>query len=323
MSRCTVQRMALRCSWHSSRITTSITTVRSSASPSSTTTSWHLPDAVHDKCKSTDFKTLEFPPKYTSLFHPPRDGDGPYIGEGETTVEEEGEEEEDAEESVDDSEKAKKIIVKCREKIEKHPDGAAILHRLVSKIRKLKLGLEEQAKLLRNSIPRRRTTSSTLRRHHLRSTRRSVAATPNWEKRRCTRRSVRTVPKHSWMTLRRSTGRQNSWTIPTSNRQWSSFLPTTSRTILLPLESSGQTQYGGERHLRRVRILLLLQVRDGAQSRSQQALGGMDGDGRSRHLLLGKPSMVGTRVSRAARPRSLVGVSRSRERLIAAQRRSS
>ena len=47
----------------------------------------------HDKFKSTDFKTLEFPPKYTSLFHPPRDGDGPYTGEGETTVEEEGKEE--------------------------------------------------------------------------------------------------------------------------------------------------------------------------------------------------------------------------------------
>ena len=37
----------------------------------------------HDKFKSTDYKTLEFPPKYTSLFHPPRDGDGPYNGEGE------------------------------------------------------------------------------------------------------------------------------------------------------------------------------------------------------------------------------------------------
>ena len=107
----------------------------------------------HDKFKSTDFKTLEFPPKYTSLFHPPRDGDGPYMGEGETTEEEEGEEEEDEEEGVDDSEKAKKIIIKCREKIEKHPDGAAILHRLDSKIRKLKLGIEEQAKLLRKSIP--------------------------------------------------------------------------------------------------------------------------------------------------------------------------
>ena len=54
---------------------------------------------------------------------------------------------------VDDSEKAKKIIIKCQEKIEKHPDGTTILHRLDSKIRKLKLGIEEQAKLLRKSIP--------------------------------------------------------------------------------------------------------------------------------------------------------------------------
>ena len=46
----------------------------------------------HDKFKSTDFKSLKFPSKYTSLFHPPRDGDGPYTGEAETTVEEEGKE---------------------------------------------------------------------------------------------------------------------------------------------------------------------------------------------------------------------------------------
>ena len=86
----------------------------------------------HDKFKSTDFKTLEFPPKYTSLFHPPRDGDGPYIGEGETTVEEEGDEEEDAEESVDDSEKAKKIIVKCRSRAFRTAGGRYLLTYLSS-----------------------------------------------------------------------------------------------------------------------------------------------------------------------------------------------
>ena len=49
--------------------------------------------------------------------------------------------------------KAKKAIVKCREKIAKHRCGDAILERLDRKITQLKLGIEEQAKLLRKSIP--------------------------------------------------------------------------------------------------------------------------------------------------------------------------
>ena len=104
----------------------------------------------HDKFKSTDFKTLEFPAKYTSLFHPPRDGDGPYTGDGDT-LEDDGLEEDEGEEGEADSEKAKKIIVACREKIEKHPDGAAILERLDSKIRKLKGTLPQPTRACRRS----------------------------------------------------------------------------------------------------------------------------------------------------------------------------
>ena len=36
--------------------------------------------------------------------------------------------EQDGEEGVDDSEKAKKIIIKSQEKIEKHPEGVEILY---------------------------------------------------------------------------------------------------------------------------------------------------------------------------------------------------
>ena len=83
-----------------------------------------------------------------------RDGEGPYLGEAadhDDAVEEEdvgNEEEEDG-----DLAKAKKAIVKCREKIAKHRSGDAILERLDRKITQLKLGIEEQAKLLRKSIP--------------------------------------------------------------------------------------------------------------------------------------------------------------------------
>ena len=108
----------------------------------------------HDKFKGSEFKTLEFPEHYTSLFHAPRDGEGLYLGEAadhDDAVEEEdvgNEEEEDG-----DLAKAKKAIVKCREKIAKHHCGDATLERLDRKITQLKLGIEEQAKLLRKSIP--------------------------------------------------------------------------------------------------------------------------------------------------------------------------
>ena len=136
MSRCTVQRMALRCSWHkdhyihyyrtkfnsfavlnydqlkdrkewwafkdvkrrdSNRGMLSIDLLRTvmqtdHLEPIDITTHGIFRTQFHDKFKSTDLKSLKFPSKYTSLFHPPRDGDGPYTGEAETTVEEEGKE---------------------------------------------------------------------------------------------------------------------------------------------------------------------------------------------------------------------------------------
>ena len=110
----------------------------------------------YDQVSTMEFSSLEYPPKYSLPFHPPRDGKGSYTGEGKS-VEEEDKDEEKTEEEVDvdieneAEEKLKKRILKYREVItEKDP---LVLDRLDKKFSDLKLGLEEQAKLLMKSIP--------------------------------------------------------------------------------------------------------------------------------------------------------------------------
>ena len=109
----------------------------------------------YDQVSTMEFSSLEYPPKYSLPFHPPRDGKGAYTGEGKS--EEEDEDEEKTEEEIDEDieneaeEKLKNRILKYREAItEKDP---SVLDRLDKKFRDLKLGLEEQAKLLAKSIP--------------------------------------------------------------------------------------------------------------------------------------------------------------------------
>ena len=110
----------------------------------------------YDQVSTMEFSSLEYPPKYSIPFHPPRDGKGAYTGEGKSE-EEEDEDAEKTEEEIDEDieneaeEKLKKRILKYREVItEKDP---SVLDRLDKKFGDLKLGLEEQAKLLAKSIP--------------------------------------------------------------------------------------------------------------------------------------------------------------------------
>ena len=110
----------------------------------------------YDQVSTMEFSSLEYPPKYSLPFHPPRDGKGAYTGEGKSAEEEDDYEEKTEEENDEDIEneaedKLKKRILKYREVItEKDP---SVMNRLDKKFRDLKLGLEEQAKLLAKSIP--------------------------------------------------------------------------------------------------------------------------------------------------------------------------
>jgi len=110
----------------------------------------------YDQVSTMEFSSLEYPPKYSLPFHPPRNGKGAFTGEAQVN-EEEGEEEEKTEEELDEiidneaEEQLRKRRVKYREIITEK--DASVLNRLDDKFKELKLGLEEQAKLLAKSIP--------------------------------------------------------------------------------------------------------------------------------------------------------------------------
>ena len=86
----------------------------------------------HDKVKNTQFSTLEYPPKYARPFHAIRDGGSGDLDEDEIT-------------------RLSKRIEKLREVISS--TDSRLMERLDKKIKHLKLGLEEHAKLLSRSIP--------------------------------------------------------------------------------------------------------------------------------------------------------------------------
>ena len=110
----------------------------------------------YDQVSTMEFSSLEYPPKYSLPFHPPRNGKGAFTGQAQMN-EEEGEEEENTEEELDEiidneaEEQLRKRIVKYREIITEK--DASVLDRLDNKFKELKFGLEEQAKLLAKSIP--------------------------------------------------------------------------------------------------------------------------------------------------------------------------
>ena len=107
----------------------------------------------YDQVSTMEFSSLEYPSEYSLPFHPPRDGTGPYIGteEGEEDDEEKTEEEIDEDIEKEKEDKLKKRIARYREAIT--GEDPSILERLDKKFKDLKMGLEEQAKLLSKSIP--------------------------------------------------------------------------------------------------------------------------------------------------------------------------
>lgn len=150
----------------------------------------------HDQVSTMEFPSLDYPPKYSLPFHPPRDGNGAYTGEGKSKDDDDEDEEkteEEIEEEIEneDEEKLKKRILNYRDVIAKK--DPSVLDRLDKKFWDLKLfrcrgcgciwggnaqcrvcedkcgnvepdvlrlgsdvlrlGLEEQAKLLAKSIP--------------------------------------------------------------------------------------------------------------------------------------------------------------------------
>ena len=105
----------------------------------------------YNKVSEQEFSSLEYPEKYSQLYHPPRDGTGAFkqmqLGEKDNgDIAEDDEEEGDA-----DEEKLKRKIMRSRVAIA--GIDPTILTRLDKKFAKLKFGLEEQAKLLSKSIP--------------------------------------------------------------------------------------------------------------------------------------------------------------------------
>ena len=110
----------------------------------------------YDQVSTMEFSSLEYTPKYSLPFHPPRNGTGAYTGEVLDVEDEQNDEEkteEEIEEEIDEEgeEKLKKRILNYREVISnKDP---SVLSRLDKKFRDLRFGLAEQAKLLSKSIP--------------------------------------------------------------------------------------------------------------------------------------------------------------------------
>ena len=112
----------------------------------------------YDKVSMTEFDTLEYPKEHSVLFHPKRNGRGPYTGEVTSEEDEEadsdiGKPEEEIDEEIEneDQTKMKERILRYRETIDKK--DPSVLPRLDKKFREFKFGLTEQAKLLARSIP--------------------------------------------------------------------------------------------------------------------------------------------------------------------------
>ena len=133
------------------------------AKPISISTEGIFKTQFYDQVSSKEFSSLEYPPKYSRLFHAERDGTGAFRGEDEETpFFDDGEEAIDDDTQDDCTEnggqldndpdaKLKQRILDFRQIIaQKDP---AVLQRLDKKFKSLKFGLAEQAKLLTKSIP--------------------------------------------------------------------------------------------------------------------------------------------------------------------------
>ena len=80
----------------------------------------------HDKFRGGECDNLEFPSQHSSLFHPVRDGNGPYVGRGrgeDTDCEEDG----DCSDAENEDAHTRKSILKLRAAIAKHRDGDEVL----------------------------------------------------------------------------------------------------------------------------------------------------------------------------------------------------